>query len=172
LRRPWAILASRFLRNPANPGAKRRFEPQLAQPDLPSPKPAGMMAPRVKFPTAARARVRGMRQARAAVENSQRAVHHLSSPKFCPAKRRQLSVSDDLRPEYRFDYSKAVRGKYYRTILKEGANVAVLEPDVAKAFPNSAAVNDALRIVLNARRAARRSGARPARTRARLSRNG
>lgn len=82
------------------------------------------------------------------------------------------SVSDDLRPEYRFDYSKAVRGKYYRTILKEGANVAVLEPDVAKAFPNSAAVNDALRIVLNARRAARRSGARSARTRARLSRNG
>ena len=53
-----------------------------------------------------------------------------------------------VRPEYDFDYSKAVRGKYYRRLLKEGSNVVVLEPDVAKAFPNSGAVNDALRSVL------------------------
>ncbi|MCC7210906.1 MAG: hypothetical protein E3K40_01195 [Candidatus Brocadia sp.] len=31
--------------------------------------------------------------------------------------------SDELRPEYKFDYSKAVRGKYYKRILDEGANV-------------------------------------------------
>lgn len=60
-------------------------------------------------------------------------------------------VADELRPEYNFDYSKAVRGKYYRRLLKEGSNVVVLEPDVAKAFPNSNAVNDALRSVLKAR---------------------
>ncbi len=66
------------------------------------------------------------------------------------------NVSDDLRPEYNFDYSKGVRGKYYKRMLKEGANVAVLEPDVAKAFPNSAAVNDALRVVLKAGKAAQR----------------
>jgi len=65
-------------------------------------------------------------------------------------------MSDDLRPEYNFDYSKGVRGKYYKQILKEGANIAVLEPDIAKAFPNSAAVNDALRVVLKAGKAARR----------------
>ena len=65
-------------------------------------------------------------------------------------------VSEDLRSEYNFDYSEGVRGKYYRRILKEGANVVVLEPDVAKAFPNSAAVNDALRVVLKAGQAARR----------------
>lgn len=53
-----------------------------------------------------------------------------------------------MRPEYEFDYSKAVRGKYYRRLLKEGANVAVLEPDVARAFRGSAAVNDALRSLL------------------------
>ena len=53
-------------------------------------------------------------------------------------------LSDDLRPEYHLDYSKATHGKYYKRILKEGANVAVLEPDVAKAFPNSEAVNEAL----------------------------
>lgn len=57
-------------------------------------------------------------------------------------------VADELRPEYDFDYSKAVTGKYYRRLLKEGSNVVVLEPDVAKAFPNSDAVNDALRSVL------------------------
>jgi len=57
-------------------------------------------------------------------------------------------TADDLRPEYNFDYSTAVRGKYYRRIIREGANVAVLEPDVAKAFRNSAAVNEALRSLL------------------------
>ena len=71
--------------------------------------------------------------------------------------------SDDMRSEYNFDYSKAVRGKYYKRILKEGANVVVLEPDVAKAFPNSAAVNDALRVVLRAGQAARRLPARSSR---------
>ncbi len=39
-----------------------------------------------------------------------------------------------MRSEYNFDYSKAVRGNYYRRLLREGANVVVLEPDVAKAF--------------------------------------
>jgi hypothetical protein len=82
------------------------------------------------------------------------------------------SRSDDLRPEYDLDYGKAVRGKYYKRILKEGANVAVLEPDVAKAFPNSAAVNDALRVVLKAGESARRLTARSTRTRARSSRAG
>ena len=42
--------------------------------------------------------------------------------------------SDELRPEYNFAYSKAVRGKYYKRILDEGANVVMLEADVAKAF--------------------------------------
>lgn len=57
---------------------------------------------------------------------------------------------------YDFDYSKAVRGKYYRRLLKEGANVVVLEPDVAKAFRSSAAVNEALRSLLRMSEATRR----------------
>ena len=73
-------------------------------------------------------------------------------------------VSEDLRAEYDFDYSKGVRGRYYKRILKQGANVVVLEPDVAKAFPDSAAVNDALRVVLKAGQAARRLTIRPSRT--------
>ena len=64
--------------------------------------------------------------------------------------------SDELRPEYNFDYSKVVRGKYYKRILDEGANVVMLEPDVAKAFVDSAAVNDALRSLLDLTRTTQR----------------
>jgi len=79
--------------------------------------------------------------------------------------RRKIQVpSDELRPEYNFDYSKAVRGKYYRRLLKEGANVVVLEPDVAKAFRDSAAVNDALRALLAVARSSRLVTPRPTRT--------
>ena len=63
---------------------------------------------------------------------------------------------DEMRPEYDFDYSTAVRGKYYRRLLKKGANVVVLDPDVAKAFRDSAAVNEALRSLLKMSEATRR----------------
>lgn len=79
-------------------------------------------------------------------------------------KRKSEDAGDDLRPEYDFDYSKAVCGKYYRRLLEEGANVAVLEPDVAKAFRDSAAVNDALRSLLKGGRLSRRLTARSSRT--------
>ncbi len=48
----------------------------------------------------------------------------------------------ELRAEY--DFSRGVRGKYAQS-YRRGANVIVLEPDVAKVFPNAQAVNDALR---------------------------
>ena len=50
-----------------------------------------------------------------------------------------------MRSEY--DFSDAVRGKYYKRYL-EGANVVVLEPDVAKRFKDSASVNRVLRTFL------------------------
>ncbi|MFI5396793.1 MAG: hypothetical protein ACHQ9S_14755 [Candidatus Binatia bacterium] len=71
-------------------------------------------------------------------------------------KRKSAPPPNDLRPEYAFDYSKAVRGKYYRRLIREGANVAVLEPDVAAAFRDSAAVNDALRSLLQVSEKTRR----------------
>ena len=64
-------------------------------------------------------------------------------------KAKEKKSVDELRTEYNFDYSKAVRGKYYKRILEEGANVVMLEPDLAKAFVDSAAVNDALRSLLD-----------------------
>ena len=47
---------------------------------------------------------------------------------------KKKSVTEDLRPEYKFTYSDAERGKYHQRLSKEGANVVILEPDVAKAF--------------------------------------
>jgi len=70
---------------------------------------------------------------------------------------------DEMRPEYDFDYSTATRGKYYRRLLKEGANVVVLDPDVARSFRSSAAVNEALRSLLKVPEATRRLTTRPSR---------
>jgi hypothetical protein len=57
-------------------------------------------------------------------------------------------VSDDLRPEYhREDLGKGVRGKYFAAYQK-GTNLVLLNPDIAKAFPTSEAVNEALRGLL------------------------
>ena len=80
-------------------------------------------------------------------------------------KDRDKKNQDELRPEYNFDYSKAVRGKYYKRLMEEGSNVIVLEPDVAKAFRDSASVNEALRSLLDltrsTQRLTRRSSGRP-----------
>jgi len=55
----------------------------------------------------------------------------------------ETTINDDMRPEY--DFSSGVRGKYYET-YKHATNIVVLEPDVAKVFRDSAAVNEALRL--------------------------
>ena len=59
---------------------------------------------------------------------------------------------DDLRSEYDLDElkSKAV-GKYYES-YKRGVNVVVIDPDLMRAFPNTKAVNDALRELLERRK--------------------
>jgi len=71
-------------------------------------------------------------------------------------KGRSKKIQDELRPEYNFDYSKAVRGKYYKRLMEEGSNVVILEPDVAKAFQDSVSVNEALRSLLDITRSTRR----------------
>jgi hypothetical protein len=48
----------------------------------------------------------------------------------------------EMLPEY--DFEKGVRGKYARRYA-QGTNVVVLDPDVAKLFPNADAVNSSLR---------------------------
>lgn len=64
-------------------------------------------------------------------------------------KKVESKLSDELRPEYkRSDFGKLERGRYAGRI-KEETNVVLLEPDVAKAFPNDEAVNKALRYLLD-----------------------
>ncbi len=79
-------------------------------------------------------------------------------------KRKRHTQSDDLRTEYTFDYSKGVRGKYYHRLMKEGSNIVKLEPDVAKAFRDSDAVNEALRSLLKVSESTQRLTVRPKRT--------
>jgi len=55
--------------------------------------------------------------------------------------------SDDLRPEYDLRSLKATgRGKYYKRAMA-GTNLILLEPDLARIFPDSNAVNRALRLL-------------------------
>jgi len=79
--------------------------------------------------------------------------------------KRKRQEIDELRPEYDFDYSKAVRGMHYRRLLEEGSNVVILDPDIAKVFQDSASVNEALRSLLkltrSTKRLARRSAGSP-----------
>ena len=57
-------------------------------------------------------------------------------------------ASDELRPVYqRSDFGKLVRGKYAVRVAAS-SNVVVLEPRVARAFPNERAVNDVLRSLI------------------------
>lgn len=55
--------------------------------------------------------------------------------------------NDDLRPEYDLSRLKGgARGKYYEQV-RAGTNLVLLDPDVARAFPDSTSVNKALRLL-------------------------
>lgn len=57
-------------------------------------------------------------------------------------------MEDELRPEYNFAQMEGgVRGKYVER-YHSGTNLVLLDPDVARSFPNDAAVNDALRMLI------------------------
>ena len=59
------------------------------------------------------------------------------------------SKSDgELRPEYqRSDFGNLERGKYYDRV-KASSNVVVVDDEITSIFPNSAAVNRALRTLV------------------------
>ena len=57
-------------------------------------------------------------------------------------------VEDEMRAEYkRSDFGKLERGKFFKEVAK-GTSVAFIDPKLAKAFPTSDAVNQALRGLL------------------------
>jgi hypothetical protein len=79
------------------------------------------------------------------------------------------SKKDDLRGEYDLTKLKGgVRGKYYQR-AREGTNLVLVEPELAKVFPDADSVNRALRVLRDAAGArtvlARRSGRGPVRRR-------
>ena len=57
-------------------------------------------------------------------------------------------TTDELLPEYEFDFSKAERGRYASRLKAEGSNLVLVEPDLTNTFPDSASVNAALRSVV------------------------
>lgn len=66
--------------------------------------------------------------------------------------KKKSTSKDELRPEY--DLKKllktGIRGKYVER-YRQGTNVVLLDPDVAKVFSNARAVNEALRLVIQLR---------------------
>ena len=66
-----------------------------------------------------------------------------------------------MRPEY--DFSNAVRG-VTAARYAQGTNVVLLEPDVAQLFPDSRAVNEALRTLARLARVTPRPKGRRKRT--------
>ena len=75
--------------------------------------------------------------------------------------RRSATDADTMRPEY--DFSNAVRG-VTAARYAQGTNVVLLDPDVAELFPDTRAVNEALRTLARLARVAPRSKAKHKRT--------
>lgn len=72
-------------------------------------------------------------------------------------KKVKSELDDWGRPEYkRSDLGQLLRGKYAKRI-RESTNVIVLDPEVAKVFPNDKAVNRALRGLISAAHEAKAS---------------
>ena len=69
-------------------------------------------------------------------------------------KKTDRNANDEMRSEYDFAAMKGVRARSLKR-LRERTNIVVLKPEVAEAFPNEQAVNQALRGVLDTARAVR-----------------
>ena len=65
----------------------------------------------------------------------------------------ESDLNDELRPEYTdAEMTDMVRGKYAERLGKS-VSLVTLDPDVAVAFPDAAAVNEALRFLLRVTKA-------------------
>lgn len=76
-------------------------------------------------------------------------------------KKARNTRSDEMRAEYkRSDFKKLERGKFYQRVVA-GSNIVILDPKVAKAFPNSAIVNRMLNDLLELAKKSSRLKSRP-----------
>jgi hypothetical protein len=77
------------------------------------------------------------------------------------------TTEDELRPEYDLSQlGRGVRGKYCRP-AKAGTNLVLIEPNLAKAFPDQESVNRASRLLVATASAATRGSRRPRKARKR-----
>ena len=75
-------------------------------------------------------------------------------------KKGKSELNDWMRSSYkRSDFKNIERGKYAAR-LRESTNIIVLDPEVAKVFPNNEAVNNALRGLIELARASAKSEGR------------
>ena len=58
---------------------------------------------------------------------------------------KRIQKNPEMLEEY--DFNKGVQGKYAKSYV-EGTNVVIIEPDLAKVFPDHDSVNQALRSLL------------------------
>jgi hypothetical protein len=70
--------------------------------------------------------------------------------------RKKNLKEDELRSEYRFDYSKSKPNRFAAQ-MSEGTVAIVLEPDVAAVFNSSEAVNALLRSIISAMPSSKRT---------------
>lgn len=57
------------------------------------------------------------------------------------------SVIDDLKPEYKFDYSNAHPNRFAKRVTEDSV-IVVLDPDVAQVFTSAESVNTVLRALI------------------------
>ena len=81
-------------------------------------------------------------------------------------------AKDEMRSEYkRSDFARLERGKFYAEVAA-GTSVALLDPAIARAFPTSQAVNEALAGLLELTEKTSRITRRSTRTRAKAAHAG
>ncbi len=69
--------------------------------------------------------------------------------KKAPGRKSKRSTTDELRDEYRLDYSKAKPNRFASRV-DESRLVVALDPDVSEVFTTPDAVNKALRALIDA----------------------
>ena len=73
--------------------------------------------------------------------------------------KKKSELMDELRPEYDMKslLKGGVRGRYAAR-YRAGTNLVLLEPEVANAFPNEKAVNEALKLVMKLKKVQEEAG--------------
>ena len=69
--------------------------------------------------------------------------------KKAPARKSKRGTTDQLRDEYRFDYSKAKPNRFASRV-DQSCLVVALDPDVSRVFTTPGAVNKVLRALIDA----------------------